>query len=139
MVKGFRGAQPHTGIGAAGRIAYNIRMTEQSPADTGARMVYVTCPDRETARTIASALVDQHEAACVNIVPGLESVYRWQGKVEIDDELLLLIKTRAHRVADVERRVAQLHPDDVPEVVAVAICDGSQTYLDWLDEQTRPQ
>ena len=114
-------------------------MTEQSPAATNARMVYATCPDRETARTIASALVDQHEAACVNIVPSLESVYRWQGKIEIDSELLLLIKTRADRVADVERRVAQLHPDDVPEVVAVAIRDGSQAYLDWLEEQTQSQ
>ena len=110
-----------------------------SPAATDARMVYVTCPDRDTARSIASALVEQREAACVNIVPGLESVYRWQGRIEIDPELLLLIKTRADRVAAVQARVAALHPDDVPEVVAVPIVDGSKAYLDWLDEQTRPQ
>ena len=107
--------------------------------DADARMVYVTCPDRETARAIASALVDNHEAACVNIVPGLESVYRWRGKVEIDEELLLLIKTRAARVADVQARVESLHPDELPEVVAVRLCDGSKGYLDWLEEQTRPQ
>lgn len=114
-------------------------MTEQSPAATNARMVYATCPDRETARTIASALVDQHEAACVNIVPSLESVYRWQGKIEIDPEMLLLIKTAADRVADVQARVEALHPDELPEVVAVRLCDGSKGYLDWLEEQTRPQ
>jgi periplasmic divalent cation tolerance protein len=107
--------------------------------DTNARMVYVTCPDTETARTIASALVEYRLAACVNIVPGLESVYRWQGKIEIDTEVLLLIKTQAERVAAVQTQVEELHPDDVPEVVAVPIVDGSKAYLDWLDEQTRPQ
>ena len=104
-----------------------------------ARMVYVTCPDLETARTIARAVVEHHEAACVNIVPGMESVYRWQGEIEIDNELLLLIKTRAEQVAAIQVRVTDLHPDDVPEMVAVPIIEGSAAYLDWLDEQTRPQ
>lgn len=107
--------------------------------DADARMVYVTCPDLETARTIAGALVEHFEAACVNIVPGLESVYRWQGRVEIDAELLLLVKTTADRLDAVQARVHALHPDDVPEVVAVRLCDGSSAYLDWLDEQTRLQ
>jgi periplasmic divalent cation tolerance protein len=104
-----------------------------------ARMVYVTCPDIETARLIASAVVEHFEAACVNILPGLESVYRWQSRIEIDNEFLLLIKTRADRVASIQARVAALHPDDVPEMVAVPIIEGSSAYLDWLDEQTRPQ
>ena len=103
-----------------------------------ARMVYVTCPDIETARRIARALVEHFEAACVNIVPGMESVYRWQGKIEIDSELLLLIKTRAEQVPALQARVTALHPDDVPEMVAVPIIEGSAAYLDWLDEQTRP-
>jgi len=103
-----------------------------------ARMVFVTCPDRTTAQSIASALVENFEAACVNILPGLESVYRWQGRVHTDPELLLLIKTRADRVAAVEARVARLHPDELPEVVAVDLCDGSQGYLNWLQEQTKP-
>lgn len=102
-------------------------------------MVFVTCPDRPTAQSIARALVEHHEAACVNIVPDLESVYRWQGRIETDPELLLLIKTGADRVPAVQARVAQLHPDDLPEVVAVDLCDGSQGYLDWLQQETRPE
>ena len=104
-----------------------------------ARMVYVTCPDQATARTIAQALVAHREAACVNIVPGLESVYRWQGAVETDPEVLLLIKTRAARLADIEARVGALHPDELPEVVAVHLSDGSQGYLDWLTQETTPE
>lgn len=107
--------------------------------DSDARMAYVTCPDRESAQTIAAALVEHHEAACVNIVPGLASVYRWQGRVETDAELLLLIKTTAARLEAVQARVHALHPDDVPEFVAVRLCAGSTAYLDWLDAQTRPQ
>lgn len=104
--------------------------------DSRAMVVYVTTPDRETARTIASALVDNREAACVNIVSGVESVYRWQGKVEIDDELLLVIKTRAERLTAIDARLTELHPDDVPERIAMPITDGSTAYIDWLLEQT---
>lgn len=107
--------------------------------DTGdARMVYVTCPDTEVARRIAEALVEYREAACVNIVPGLESVYRWAGAIENDPEVLLLIKTRAERLADLEARVTELHPDELPEIVAVHLSDGSQGYLDWLRQETTP-
>ncbi|MES1952581.1 hypothetical protein S4A8_17062 [Salinisphaera sp. S4-8] len=113
-----------------------MRAMNDTQKSAEARMVYVTCPDIETARTIASALVEHHEAACVNIVPGLESVYRWQGKIEIDNELLLLIKTRAERIDDIQARVAALHPDDVPEMVAVPIIEGATAYLDWLEAQT---
>lgn len=102
-------------------------------------MVYVTCPDHDTARAIASALVEHYEAACVNIVPGLESIYRWQGRVEIDAELLLLVKTTADRLDAVQARVESLHPDDVPELVAVHLREGNSHYLDWLTEQTRAQ
>jgi Uncharacterized protein involved in tolerance to divalent cations len=138
--------QPHKALAIAspqrvapiGHTSYNGRMSNIRQ-DADARMVYVTCPDRETAGAIASALVENHEAACVNIVPGLESVYRWQGRVEVDAELLLLIKTTADRLDDVQARVQALHPDDVPELVAVHLCEGSSDYLDWLAEQTRAQ
>ncbi|HET7314228.1 divalent-cation tolerance protein CutA [Salinisphaera sp.] len=107
-----------------------------NPADQEAVVVYVTAPERETARAIASALVENREAACVNIVAGVESVYRWQGEIEVDDELLLVIKTRAARLAAIDARLAELHPDEVPERITLPITDGSPAYLDWLLEQT---
>ncbi|AWN14356.1 divalent-cation tolerance protein CutA [Salinisphaera sp. LB1] len=105
-------------------------------ADHEPRVVYVTTPDVETARAIAAALIEHHEAACVNIVSGVESVYRWQGRVEIDAEWLLVIKTRAGRLAAIDARLAELHPDDVPERIALPIVDGAPAYMSWLIEQT---
>lgn len=102
------------------------------------RIAYVTCPDGDTAEAIATALIDAHEAACVNILPGLRSVYRWQGKVEIDDELLLLIKTTADRIEAVRERVTGLHPDDVPEMIATPVVAGLPDYLTWVHDETRP-
>lgn len=101
------------------------------------RIVYVTCPDVATAEAIATALIEAREAACVNIVPGLRSVYRWRGKVEIDDELLLLIKTTAARLPAVRERVCALHPDELPEVVAVPVVGGLAAYLEWVNQETR--
>jgi periplasmic divalent cation tolerance protein len=101
-----------------------------------ARLVYVTCPDTEIAQSIARALVDNREAACVNIVPGLQSVYRWQGTIETDAEVLLLIKTRRACLEAIQTRLDALHPDDVPELVAVTIREGAQDYLNWLTKQT---
>lgn len=99
-------------------------------------IAYVTCPDGDTAETIASALIEHREAACVNIVPNLRSVYRWEGKVEIDDELLLLIKTTAAGLERVRERVLALHPDELPEVIAVPVTHGLTEYLDWVRDET---
>lgn len=111
-----------------------------SIADTGGDplAVYVTAPDPDTAETIATALVEASEAACANIVPGVTSVYRWQGQVEIDSEVWLLIKTTRQRLGDLRARVTAMHPDDVPEVIALPIVDGSADYLSWLAEETAP-
>lgn len=100
------------------------------------RMVYVTCPDAGIAEDIAGKMVDERLAACVNIIPGLRSVYRWQGKIEIDSEVLLLIKTTAQRFEEVRERVVALHPDDVPEIVAVPVTMGLDAYLDWVRDET---
>lgn len=109
-----------------------------SNTDTNqASVVYVTAPDLDTARRIASALIENQEAACVNIVPDLESVYRWEGKVENDAEILLIIKTRQGMMAAIDERLNQLHPDDVPERIALPIIDGAPAYMQWLIEQTR--
>ena len=99
------------------------------------RLMLVTVPHRELAGQIARALVEERLAACVNVVPGLRSIYRWRGQVEEDDELLLIIKTRQERVADVEARVIALHSYDTPEVISLAIEAGSARYLDWLAGQ----
>ncbi len=106
-------------------------MTEQ------ALTVLCTCPDANTAREIADALVGESLAACVNIVPGLTSIYRWRGNIHADAEVLLLIKTRAGRMQELEGRIRALHPYEVPEVIALPVTDGSAPYLDWIQEQTR--
>lgn len=100
-------------------------------------LVYVTCGDRGIAERIASMLVEQRAAACVNIVPGLQSVYRWQGAIETTGEYLLMIKTRQARLEDIRACVQRLHPDELPELIAVHLCDGSRGYLDWVVDETR--
>lgn len=98
--------------------------------------VHVTMPDAERATSLARALVDEGLAACVNVVPGVRSIFRWEGKVEESDEVLCLIKTRAEIFDRVRRRVAELHPYEVPEILSFAVDDGSPTYLDWLRAAT---
>ncbi|QKT03237.1 divalent-cation tolerance protein CutA [Ectothiorhodospiraceae bacterium 2226] len=97
-------------------------------------LVLTTCPDRDSARQVADALVAQRLAACVNIVPGLESVYHWKGAVERDEELLLVIKTRADRYPAVEAAVCEQHPYELPEVIAVPMARGLRPYLRWIDD-----
>jgi periplasmic divalent cation tolerance protein len=101
-------------------------------------VVFVTSPGRDVSSAIASALVEERIAACVNVVPGLLSVYRWEGKVQQDPEELLVIKTRRDRLGRLEERVKDLHPYDVPEVVALPILGGSRDYLAWLADSTAP-
>lgn len=99
---------------------------------------YCSCPDPLTADRIARALVDERLAACVNVIPGVHSVYRWQGAVERADEVLLLVKTTNERLDALCARVRSLHPDELPELVAVEVAGGSPAYLAWVAEQTRP-
>ena len=102
-------------------------------------LLYCTCPDTQIAERIAEALVETRLAACVNIVPGLHSIYRWKGKVENDAECLLLIKTRAARIAEVTACVRRLHPYELPEIIAVPVVAGHAPYLDWVRESTGPE
>jgi periplasmic divalent cation tolerance protein len=102
-------------------------------------IIFVTAPNEDEARRIADAVVNEELAACVNIIGGVESIYRWQGRVERDRELLLIIKSRAGRYADLERRVKELHSYTTPEVIAFKIERGSQGYLDWIRDSTSPQ
>lgn len=98
---------------------------------------FCTCPDPESAWRIADALVAERLAACVNVLPGLRSVYRWQGAIEHADEVLLLIKTVAGRRGALCERIVELHPYELPEVIAVEAHGGVPAYLDWVAEQTR--
>ncbi len=101
-------------------------------------VVLMTAPDAAAAERIARALVDERLAACVNIVPGVRSIYRWEGKVEDSTEVLLVAKTRAALFERLEARVRALHPYDVPEIVALPLTDGSRPYLSWLDQSVLP-
>ena len=96
----------------------------------------ITAPDREAADRIARALVDERLAACVNILPGITSVYRWEGAVETGEEVLLMAKTMRTRLDALTARVKQLHPYDVPEVIAVGVEGGLPAYLDWIAAET---
>lgn len=95
-----------------------------------------TCPDDQVAAAIADKLVAEGLAACVNIVPGVMSVYQWQGKIEHDSELLLVIKTRRDCYEELEVTVQQLHPYELPEIIAVTIERGLSGYLEWIDQST---
>jgi len=96
---------------------------------------FCTCPDRATADRLAEALVAERLAACVNVVPGVHSVYRWQGAIEREDETLLLIKTTQAGLPALSARIVELHPHELPEVVAVEVAGGLSAYLDWVAEQ----
>jgi periplasmic divalent cation tolerance protein len=97
-------------------------------------LVLTTVARAEDAERIAEALVERRLAACVNVLPGVRSIYRWKGAVERDEERLLVVKTRADRFDALRDAILALHPYEVPEVVAVPIEAGSPAYLRWLDE-----
>ena len=100
--------------------------------DDHVRAVLVTAPDVETGKRLARALVEQRLAACVNLVPGLVSVYRWDGEVCEDGEVLLVVKTTAARLPEVEALLEREHPYDVPECVALAPAAVEAKYRAWL-------
>ena len=103
-----------------------------------ALLVYTTFPDAGTALDVGEELVRLRLAACVNVVPGLASFYRWKGQVEKDAEMLLVIKTRRDRVDALKAALVALHPYDVPELVVLSIESGHAPYLSWLDECVTP-
>ena len=104
---------------------------------TNKRIVLSTVGSKEEARKIAHHLVEQQLAACVNIVPKIESVYRWQGKVESNREYLLLIKTSSEKFPQVRDAMRELHSYELPECIALAVEDGSPEYLQWVEESLK--
>jgi periplasmic divalent cation tolerance protein len=103
-----------------------------SPSDPRVCVVLVTAPDAEVAGGLARALVDERLAACANLVPSVRSIYRWEGALQEDDEVLLVIKTTAEKTAALSQRVRALHPYDLPEVVALPALGGNAAYLEWV-------
>jgi len=93
-----------------------------------------TFPDVETARKISRRLVTEKFAACANIVPALESIYRWQGKIEEGSETFVLFKTTAARSAEFQAKLKSLHPYDLPEIIFLSVAEGSPEYLRWVAE-----
>jgi periplasmic divalent cation tolerance protein len=107
-----------------------------SPVPTAARVVLITAPDANTARVLARAMVERSLAACVNLVPGVTSIYRWKGALEESAEVLMLAKTTAARVAELEALLVELHPYDTPECVVLEPAHVEAKYLRWLQSET---
>ena len=100
-------------------------------------LIINTCPDKSTAETLATQLVDMKLAACVNILPGVRSIYRWQGKRETADEHLLLIKSNRGCYQRIQDTLRAHHPYELPEIIAIPIVKGLMEYLKWIDEQCK--
>ncbi|GMR09047.1 MAG: divalent-cation tolerance protein CutA [Gammaproteobacteria bacterium] len=108
-------------------LGYGFSMADQ-------QIVLCTCPDRASAEIIATAVVERGLAACVNIVPDLTSIYKWQGKLDRASELLLLIKSTASVYEQLQQTIQSLHPYELPEIIAVPIEAGFPPYLNWIDD-----
>ena len=104
---------------------------------SNAIIVFMTASNGEEAARLADMLVGAHLAACVQILPEMESVYRWQGKIERAAEILLLAKTTRSKFEELEREVRALHSYDTPEIIAVPVVAGSASYVDWLIKSTK--
>lgn len=103
---------------------------------TGLSLILVTAPNLTVARKLARAAVEQRLIACANIIPRIESVYWWQGKIESGREVLLVLKSRKRHLRKLEKLISSLHPYDTPEFVVLNPSSGSQRYLDWWIRET---
>jgi len=97
-------------------------------------LVFSTFPDAETARRVGRTLVEEKLAACVNLLPQVESIYRWKGKIETASEVMTLMKSTTWKYQLLEKRIRELHPYEVPEIVSVRISDGNLDYIRWIEQ-----
>ncbi|XP_027355586.1 protein CutA 1, chloroplastic isoform X2 [Abrus precatorius] len=116
--------------------ATSVRM-EGNNTTVPSIVVYVTVPNKEAGKKLAESIVMEKLAACVNRVPGIESVYQWEGKIQTDSEELLIIKTRQSLLEPLTEHVKANHEYDVPEVISLPINGGNLKYLEWIKESTR--
>jgi periplasmic divalent cation tolerance protein len=100
-------------------------------------VIYCTCPDIETAQRISRLAVEQRLAACINQIPGITSIYTWDGNIQQDQEVLLIVKTIEERFDDFQKLVNDEHPYDLPEIIALPVTQGSPDYLDWIKQCTK--
>ncbi|GIL83424.1 hypothetical protein Vretimale_11210 [Volvox reticuliferus] len=124
-------------VAAAAAMSTSTTSAAAAASPSGAIVVYVTVPNAQVGEDLGSKLVEAKLAACVNILPGLTSIYTWKGKVEKDSELLLIIKSRHELLTELTAFVRANHPYDEPEVIALPILGGSPSYLQWLMDNTR--
>ncbi|WP_038034584.1 divalent-cation tolerance protein CutA [Thermopetrobacter sp. TC1] len=110
----------------------------KGPAEERASLIYTTLPDEEAARTLGEALVKARLAACVNIIPGMRSIYEWKGRLEHDEEVVMIVKTMPDRAGECMAEIALLHPYEEPAIIRLPATDVSASFLDWLHTQTRP-
>ena len=108
-----------------------------SAPENACRVVLCTCPDAATARRLAGGVVEQGLAACVNVIDEIQSIYRWQGEVHEDSETLMIIKTTKARYPALADWLGAHHPYEVPEVIALPVTEGADTYLEWVAAQSR--
>ena len=123
-----------TGTGVAGMLA----TARRGGMSYEYFLVFCTCPGTTVAAEISTALIEQRLAACVNRLPGIKSWYRWEGHLQQEEEVLLLAKTTRARYAALEAMIRQLHPAEVPEIIAVPVVAGSDNYLNWVSAATTP-
>ena len=100
-------------------------------------VIYCTCPDIETAQRISRLAVEQRLAACINQIPGITSIYTWDGNIQEDQEVLLIVKTTEERFDEFQKLVNDEHPYDLPEIIALPVTQGSPDYLDWIKQCTK--
>lgn len=100
-------------------------------------LIYITTENKTEAERIGRTLVEERLAACVNIIDGMNSIYRWEGKLVQDNETVLIAKTVQEKVSDLTKRVKKLHSYDCPCVVALPIEDGNEAFLNWVAEEVR--
>ena len=105
-------------------------------SSVGVVVVLVTGPSVESLARLGRTIVDEKLAACVNVLDGVRSIYRWEGAIEDENEALAIFKTTVAHLHPLERRIAELHPYDVPEVIALPVVGGSSAYLSWVAEET---
>lgn len=99
-------------------------------------IILITVADQEEARLISRVLLKQRKAACMNIIPGVSSLFWWQEKIDSAEESLLIMKTRSELLDEVIQLVKEIHSYDVPEIIALPIIDGNKDYLEWIDNET---
>ena len=100
-------------------------------------VIYNTCPDSVTAESLAAKLLEEKRIACANILPGLKSRYWWEGKIQNDNEVLLVLKTKQTLFKAVEEIIKKNHPYQVPEIIALPILQGNASYLSWIHDSVR--